>query len=77
MFSSILREDFNENSDIDILVEFQPGYVPGFGFIDIQDEIQDELSRLFDRTVDLNTPDCLNPYFRDRVSPEAQVLNVV
>ncbi|WP_237265926.1 MULTISPECIES: nucleotidyltransferase family protein [Tolypothrix] len=69
LFGSILRDDFRPDSDIDILVEFEPGYTPGFAFIDIQDE----LSMLLGRKVDLNTPQDISRYFRDRVLAEAKV----
>lgn len=69
LFGSILRDDFRPDSDIDILVEFEPGYTPGFAFINIQDE----LSQLLGRLVDLNTPQDISRYFRDRVLAEAQV----
>ena len=68
LFGSVLREDFRSDSDIDVLVEFNPGHTPGFAFIDIQDE----LSQLFGRPVDLNTPQCLSHYFRERVQAEAE-----
>ena len=69
LFGSILRNDFRPDSDIDILVEFEPGHTPGFGFIDIQDE----LSQLLGRPVDLNTPQDLSRYFREQILAEAQV----
>ncbi len=69
LFGSGLRDDFRPDSDIDVLVEFEPGHTPGFAFIDIQDQ----LSELFKRTVDLNTPQDLSRYFRDRVLAEAEV----
>lgn len=69
LFGSVLRDDFRSDSDIDVLVEFEPGHTPGFAFIDIQDK----LSELFRRTVDLNTPQDLSRYFRDRVLAEAEV----
>ena len=69
LFGSVLREDFRPDSDIDILVEFEPGQTPGFGFIDIQDE----LTQLFGQRVDLNTPNSLSRYIRDRVLAEAAV----
>jgi len=69
VFGSALRPDFREGSDIDVLVEFEPGHVPGFAFFGIQDE----LSELFGRKVDLNTPQFLSHYFRDRVMAEAEV----
>lgn len=70
LFGSVSRGDFRADSDLDVLVEFDPGHVPGFGFVDLAAE----LSNLFGRRVDLNTPNSLSPYFRDRVLAEAQVL---
>ncbi len=70
IFGSALRDDFGPESDIDILIEFETGYTPGFfGFI----EIQDELSELFGNKVDLRTPSDLSKYFRERVLKEAEV----
>lgn len=68
LFGSVLRDDFGPASDIDVLVEFEPGHIPGFAFVDIQDE----LAAMFGRTVDLHTPGSLSRYFRDRVVREAQ-----
>jgi predicted nucleotidyltransferase len=68
LFGSVLRPDFRDDSDVDVLVEFKPGLTPGFGFF----AIQDELSELLGRKVDLNTPQFLSPYFRDRVIEEAE-----
>ncbi len=70
LFGSVLRDDFSEDSDIDVLVEFEPGHVPGFRFFGIQDE----LSELLGREVDLNTPGFLSPHVRDEVLSEALVL---
>jgi hypothetical protein len=53
---------------VDVLVEFEPGHVPGLGFI----TIEAELSSLLGRSVDLNTPGFLSPYIRDRVLSEAE-----
>ncbi|PKN27538.1 MAG: nucleotidyltransferase [Deltaproteobacteria bacterium HGW-Deltaproteobacteria-21] len=69
-FGSVLREDFTPESDVDVLVEFEPGHVPGLAFI----TMQDELSELLGRKVDLNTPACLSPYFRKEVFDEREVL---
>jgi predicted nucleotidyltransferase len=69
VFGSILRDDFSPTSDIDVVVEFEPAHVPGFAFIDMQDE----LSQLLGRRVDLNTPGSLSKYFRDEVMREAKV----
>ena len=69
LFGSILRDDFRPESDIDVLVEFEPGHTPGFAFFGIQEE----LSAIIGRSVDLNTPQCLSKYFRDEVLREAVV----
>ena len=69
-FGSILRDDFRPDSDIDTLIEFEEGVRVGLRFI----EIQDELSTLLGRPVDLNTPNSLNQYFRQEVLKEAKVL---
>ena len=67
-FGSVLREDFGPESDIDVLIEFEPGMVPGLEFV----RMKEELSRLLGRRVDLNTPGSLSPYFRDEVLREAE-----
>jgi len=69
VFGSALRPDFRADSDIDVLVEFAPGQVPGLAFFGMQEE----LSTILGRTVDLNTPQCLSRYFRDKVLQEAVV----
>lgn len=70
LFGSVLRDDFRPESDIDVLVEFQPGVRVGLRFF----EMERELSRLFGRKVDLNTPGFLSKYFRDRVLREAKTI---
>jgi uncharacterized protein len=70
IFGSVLRGENRPNSDLDILVEFRPGSVPGLAFI----TLQNELTALFGRTVDLVTPGFLSPHFRDRVVLEASPL---
>ncbi|RJP18366.1 MAG: nucleotidyltransferase [Candidatus Abyssobacteria bacterium SURF_5] len=69
-FGSVLREDFTPNSDIDVLVEFEAGHVPGLAFFDIERK----LCHLLGRKVDLHTPQFLSRYFRDEVLSEAEVL---
>lgn len=68
VFGSALRDDFGPGSDVDVLIEFEPGRTPGLRFF----WMQEELSRLFDRTVDLHTPASLNRYFRNQVLAEAE-----
>ena len=70
LFGSALREDFGPTSDLDLLVEFEAEHTPGLAFF----AMQEELSRMLGRTVDLNTPRSLSRYFRDRVLGEAEVL---
>ena len=70
LFGSVLRNDFRPESDIDVLVEFEPDAHVGWEFIDIQDN----LTYLLKRKVDLHTPFTLSPYFRDEVLQSAQVL---
>jgi predicted nucleotidyltransferase len=69
LFGSVLRDDFRPDSDIDVLVEFEPGKTPGFAFV----SMEDELSRMARRKVDLRTPRDLSHHFRDRVVREAKV----
>jgi len=72
LFGSILRGDFRPESDIDVLVEFQPGVRVGLSFF----RIQDELSQILGHKVDLNTPGDLSKYFRDEILREAHALYV-
>ena len=69
LFGSILRDDFGPQSDVDVLVEFEPGHVPGLAFF----AMQDELTALFGHKVDLHTAASLSKYFRDEVLAEAEV----
>ena len=50
IFGSALRDDFGSDSDVDVLVEFEPGHVPGLAFFGIEQE----LSAILGRKVDLN-----------------------
>jgi len=70
LFGSVLRDDFTPDSDVDVLVEFEPGHVPGLAFF----SLDDELGAILGRRVDLNTPNSLSPYFRDEVLAEAEVV---
>lgn len=68
LFGSVLRDDFGPDSDVDVLVEFEPGYVPGLSFL----AMEEELSELLGRKADLNTSGFLSPYFRAQVLSEAE-----
>ena len=71
VFGSILRDDFGPESDVDVLVEFEPGHVPGFiGMA----AIELEMSHILGRKVDLRTPAELSRYFRRQVLEEAEVV---
>lgn len=70
LFGSVLREDFRPESDVDVLVDFEPAHVPGLAFF----QMQAELSALLGRTVDLHTPHSLSRYFREDVLKEAQTV---
>jgi len=71
LFGSALREDFSEESDIDVLVEFEPGHTPGLlGMARLERELSHILGG---RKVDLRTPEDLSRYFRDEVLREAEV----
>ena len=70
LFGSVLREDFSATSDLDVLVEFEAGTRMGLKFF----TLQEELSRLLGRRVDLNTRGFLSRYFRDEVLAEAETI---
>jgi len=70
LFGSVLREDFRADSDVDVLVEFEPDARTG---LIRMAGIERELSELFQRKVDLRSPGDLSRYFRDEVLQQAQV----
>lgn len=70
LFGSVLRDDFRPDSDVDILVWFEPDHIPsllGIAGMEI------ELSEMLGRKVDLRTPEDLSRYFRDEVVSRAEV----
>ncbi len=70
VFGSVARGEDTPGSDLDMLVEFEPGRTPGLAYFNLQEE----LSYLFGQTVDLNTAAFLSRYFRDQVVREAKPL---
>ena len=74
IFGSVLRDDFRDDSDIDVLVEFDPLHLPTlFGIADMEEE----LSMLFKgRKVDLRTAEDLSRYFRNEVVKTAETIYV-
>ena len=73
LFGSVLRDDFRTDSDIDVLVEFQPGHVPGLDFVTIEREFSGLVKG---RRVDMVTPKFLNPRIREQVLTSAESLYV-
>jgi len=71
-FGSVLRDDFSPESDVDVLVEFEPGHTPGLAFF----AMQRELSQILGWKIDLNTAADLSPYFRQEVLDEVEVFYV-
>ncbi len=69
VFGSILRDDFGPDSDIDVLVEFEPGAQVGLRFF----AMERELSALLGREVDLNTLGFLGRYLREDVLASALI----
>ncbi len=67
-FGSVLRDDFGPDSDVDVLVEFEPGHTPGLAFFGMEQELSDILGH----RVDLNTAGFLSRYFREAVVNEAE-----
>lgn len=69
-FGSVLRPDFRPDSDVDVLVEFEPGHVPGFLGLA---RLERELSAILGRKADLRTPEDLSRYFRQSVLDQAEI----
>ena len=71
LFGSIVREDFGPDSDVDVLVEFEPGQTPGFAFFGLQEELSD----LLGRKVDLVDPILTAPHIRQAILEKGIVLH--
>ena len=70
VFGSVARAEDRGDSDVDIFVEFEPGYHPGLGWFDLEDE----LASLFGRQVDLSTKSLLKPRVKREALRDAVVL---
>jgi hypothetical protein len=70
LFGSILRNDFNPESDVDVLVEIERG--TRVGLIRLA-RLELELGEILGRKVDLNTPGFLSKYYREQILAEAEV----
>jgi predicted nucleotidyltransferase len=71
LFGSVLRQDFRPDSDVDVLVEYEPGHVPGFISLS---PIRRELSGILGRNADMRTPASLSDYFRNKVEASAVLI---
>jgi len=69
LFGSVLRDDFRPESDVDVLVEFEPGCVPGLLRMA---GLEAEMGKIMGRKVDLRTPAELSRHFRNQVMREAE-----
>jgi predicted nucleotidyltransferase len=71
LFGSVLTDRFSDDSDVDVLVEFDPAHIPGFfGLVDMEDQF----AEIVGRKADIHTPRDLSPYFRDEVIKQAYTL---
>ncbi|MSP11804.1 MAG: nucleotidyltransferase [Chloroflexi bacterium] len=71
VFGSALRADFRSDSDVDVLVRFDPDRIPGLlGMARIERELSDLFGK---RKIDLRTPEDLSRYFRQQVLEQAEV----
>lgn len=68
MFGSVLRDDFGPESDVDLVVEFEPGERVGMRYF----EIKQELETLLGRRVDLLSREYLRPAYRDEILSHAK-----
>ena len=70
LYGSVLRDDFRPDSDVDVLVEFEPGHVVGYAIIDMEEE----LTRMFGgHRADIVSPKYLNKRLRSRILQSAEV----
>ena len=70
LFGSILTDEYAEDSDVDVLVEFAPDAVPGYLGLAT---LELELGQLVGRKVDMRTAAELSSYFREEVIQMSQV----
>jgi predicted nucleotidyltransferase len=71
LFGSVLRDDFRPDSDVDVLVEFEPG--AKVTYLDMA-QMENELSELLGEKVDFREPEELSRYFREHVIESAQLI---
>ncbi len=71
LFGSVLRDDFRPDSDVDVLVQFDPDHVPGWAFYGTWVE---ELETIWGRPVDLGTPGSLRPWIKAELMADAKLI---
>ncbi len=71
LFGSVLRDNFGRGSDVDVMVEFEPGHTIGLIRLAL---LEIELSEIIGRKVDLRTPQELSRYFREEIMNNAEPL---
>jgi uncharacterized protein len=71
LFGSVLRDDFRPDSDVDVLIEFEPEQ--RYTYFTLA-QIEADLSSFLGRKVDLHMPKTLHPFLRDNVLGQAEAL---
>jgi predicted nucleotidyltransferase len=70
LFGSVLRDDFTDHSDVDVLVEFDPNHIPGWEYF----SLSDELGTILGREVDLGTQKSLKARLKERIAQSSKVI---
>jgi predicted nucleotidyltransferase len=73
LFGSVLRDDFDDESDVDVLIELEPGAAVNLWTLA---GVRGDLVDLLGREVDVTTPTLLSPYIRKRVIDSAETVFV-
>ncbi len=73
LFGSVLRDDFTSESDVDVLVDFEPGETPGLEFFDMQDELSEMLGRQVDLYTFKGIENSRNWILRDEILNSVEV----
>ena len=74
LFGSVLRDDFTPESDVDVLVEFEPDARVGFAFITVQDELSNILGRRVDMSTFEGVEGSRNWLLREEILDSAEVV---
>ncbi len=74
LFGSVIRDDFSQESDIDVLVDFEPGGTPGIEFVSMTSELSDLLGRPVDVLTRSAVERSLNPIRREMILGSAEVV---